>query len=149
LSVGSEKSLEELQKEYDELPEQFPSSTTAEISASLKVDLGPLWRWTVACSAGYGLGASLIEPPQQDDYKESPLHPVLLDNCFITMLLPLERYKKIIEPHLPFAIDRLSWFRAPEGAVRCLVKAHSDQDITQGVISSDLIIWDDQGVVAE
>jgi acyl transferase domain-containing protein/acyl carrier protein len=94
---------------------------------------------------GAGVAVATLVPSFPDAYDIGPLPPILLDNGFGVTLLESLLASGDGTPRLPFAVERLRWWRAPSGRVRCgAVQSELGSD------ASDFTLVDeDGGVVAE
>jgi acyl transferase domain-containing protein/pimeloyl-ACP methyl ester carboxylesterase/acyl carrier protein len=126
-------------------PVNFAAAVFDRLSA-MQIEWGPLWRWLRDGRVGAGLSLSTLAPtyPRANDL--APVHPCLLDNGFATVLLggglsdPEDA-----TPRVPFGVDRLRWWRAPEGSVRCRTATRPN---THGM--TDFVLVDESGgMVAE
>ncbi|MCX4246643.1 type I polyketide synthase [Paraliomyxa miuraensis] len=120
----------------------------AKLSAQ-HIDWGPKWRWMERAHVGGEVAIAELSAPGSAA-RSAPLHPCLLDNGFgATTLWSVEREPNDDVPQLPFAVERLRWWRAPTGRGRCGTIARLAQGTDQSSVS-DLVLWDETGtVVAE
>jgi acyl transferase domain-containing protein/acyl carrier protein len=114
--------------------------------SAMQIEWGPLWRWLRAGRAGAGCSVSTLGLTYPSAHNEGPLHPALLDNGFAASLLALGvTDPKNSTPRLPFAVERLRWWRAPRGSVRCALVSRSQT----GDVTDFVLVDEDDGVVAE
>ena len=111
------------------------------------IDWGPTWRRIERALASDTRALAELAPSSAAD---APLHPCLLDNSFgATTFCASAREAEDSVPRLPFAIDRLRWWRPAGGPIRCGVIAHPAQE-SADVSMSDVVLWDERGeIVAE
>ena len=122
-----------------------PSAAVFERLSAMQIEWGPLWRWLRDGHIGGGVSVSTLAPTYPRAHDVAPLHPCLVDNGFATMLLgglddPMDG-----TPRVPFGVDRLRWWRAPRGVVRCgaVARPHTDG-------GADFVLVDEKGgTVAE
>ncbi|MEP7121034.1 MAG: alpha/beta fold hydrolase [Byssovorax sp.] len=113
--------------------------------SAMQIDWGPLWRWLRHGRGGAGVSLSTLTPTYSSAHQAAPLHPGLLDNGFATTLLGHLSESADSTPWLPFAVERLRWWRVPRGSVTCGTLTRS-----LGIGTTDLVLVDeDGGVVAE
>jgi acyl transferase domain-containing protein len=112
--------------------------------AEMRVAWGPRWRWITEAHLGPDISVATLAPSYPGAHAVAPLHPALLDNAFATSLLASLLAPGDGTARLPFAVDRLRWFRAPTGAVRTVGVPQGGVDVSDFVL-----IGEDDGVVAE
>jgi polyketide synthase 12/epothilone polyketide synthase D len=129
---------------------KIPVDEIYDALAGIQVEWGPQWRWTTDAQQGDGIVVTTLTPPSTSAHTVGPLHPVLLDNCFGSVVSALSKNGSDDTPELPFAVRRLFWQRAPVGAVRCCAIQQPAPQGAEGGKSSDFVVWDEAGaVVAE
>ena len=113
------------------------------------IDWGPQWRWMTRARVDAEVAVAELSAPGPVD-RAAPLHPCVLDNSFgATNLWSVARALDEDVPQLPFAVERLRWWRAPVGTVRCGTIARTSRSTDDSSVS-DLVLWDETGeVVAE
>ncbi|MFT4978978.1 MAG: NADPH:quinone reductase-like Zn-dependent oxidoreductase/acyl carrier protein, partial [Myxococcota bacterium] len=99
------------------------------------VDWGPGWRWLSAATSGDGEALTTLRPPESV-VLSVPLHPVLLDNAFVSGLLLQDATDTT--PRLPFSIQKLH-FRRTLTAATCHVRRSGTGE------QLDLDLLDDRG----
>jgi pimeloyl-ACP methyl ester carboxylesterase/NAD(P)-dependent dehydrogenase (short-subunit alcohol dehydrogenase family) len=118
--------------------------------SALRIDWGPLWQWLQSVRSGPAASLADLVPTYPGAHDVAPLHPSLLDNSFGVGLLEglLQVGRDALDdgtPTLPFAVERLRWWRAPRGTVRCAGTSRQ-----RAVDVADIVLVDDDGsVVAE
>ena len=113
----------------------------------VRIDWGPLWRWMQDARTGDDASVALLVPTYPGAHSVAPLHPSLLDNGFAAGLLS-EELSADRTPSLPFAIERLRFWRAPTGKVRFGGVARAKSGPDTSVV--DFVLEDESGgVIAE
>ncbi len=114
--------------------------------SAMQIEWGPLWRWLRDARVGADLSWSTLAPTYPRAHDVAPVHPCLLDNGFGTMLLGGgQSDPEDGTPRVPFGVDRLRWWRAPEGSVRCRTALRPNMNG-----ATDFILVDERGaMVAE
>ena len=127
----------------DATTEVDPEDVFGRLSA-MRIDWGPRWRWVTAAQTGPAVSVATLTPTYPGAHAVAPLHPCLVDNAFAVSLLDSLLTPGNGTPRLPFAVDRLRWFRAPVGAVRVVGVPQGGVDV-----SDFALIGEDGQVVAE
>jgi acyl transferase domain-containing protein/pimeloyl-ACP methyl ester carboxylesterase len=117
-------------------------ATVLEKLSAMQIDWGPLWQWLREGRGGAGVSLSTLIPPYSRAHDVAPLHPGLLDNGFATTMLGNLSDPEDRTPRLPFALERLRWWRAPHGTVTCGAVARSSASVV-----TDFVLVDEDGVV--
>ncbi|KYG01629.1 hypothetical protein BE21_56400, partial [Sorangium cellulosum] len=88
--------------------------------SAVQIGWGPLWRWLHDGRVGEEALLATLVPTYPNAYDVAPLHPILLDNGFaVSVLATRSEPDDDGTPRLPFAVERVRWWRAPVGRVRC------------------------------
>ncbi|HRI68142.1 MAG TPA: SDR family NAD(P)-dependent oxidoreductase, partial [Polyangium sp.] len=140
---GALPSRDELERHIDHVVDM--ASVFAKLQ-DMNIAWGPLWQWLQKGRTGMDIATAELMATYPGAQAAAPLHPSMIDNGFaITMLPMLERFQDTT-PQLPFAVERLRWWRAPTGIVRCGAIVRSSEKSTE-VTVADLVLWDDTGAV--
>ena len=111
----------------------------------VQIDWGPLWQWMRDARVGAGCSLSTFVPTLPKAHDLGPLHPCLMDNCFGAIMLGDLHVPNDGTARVPFALERLRWWRAPSGSIRCGARYRPRTD---GVM--DAVLADEDGnVLAE
>jgi epothilone polyketide synthase D len=116
-------------------------------AAMTRVEWTPLWRRIRALRCGDGASLSDIQPLPSDS-SEGPLHPVLLDNGVGTALLPIYADAEGERTLVPFAMERLRFWRSPSGPLRCAATLRAVPSMGDAHVA-DFSLRDAEGMVAE
>ncbi len=85
-----------------------------------EIHWGPLWQWLQDGRIGATGASAALVPTYAGAHDLGPLHPCLLDNGFgLSVLGSFLGAAVDGTPRLPFAMERLRWWAAPRGVVRC------------------------------
>nr|ADB12491.1 EpoD [Sorangium cellulosum] len=88
--------------------------------SAVRIGWGPLWRWLQDGRVGDEASLATLVPTYPNAHDVAPLHPILLDNGFaVSLLATRSEPEDDGTPPLPFAVERVRWWRAPVGRVRC------------------------------
>ena len=113
--------------------------------AAVNIVWGPLWKWTQEAFAGEGLpegGLVKLAPPGGMVAGDAPLHPVVIDNGFAASGIAVKGSGEDDTPQLPFAVDRIAWYRQASGPLWCY---NRPLEVTEENSRFDLQFWDESG----
>ncbi|XYI03831.1 type I polyketide synthase [Sorangium sp. So ce1128] len=133
-----------------EATEATPLEALFEGMASLQIAWGPRWRWLREAYTGRDAALVRIAPEGGATDRESPLHPVLIDNSFVAALaevLSPSRCEQDRAPYLPWAIQEVRWHGQARGEAFCLGRLRGRDAASAEARVSDLLLLDGSGQV--
>lgn len=113
------------------------------------VEWGKSWRWTETITLSSESSLAYIKAPEDLTYTEAPMHPVMMDNAFVSGLpvfgeQDLKHTGKT--PLLPFALEKITLYQSVKGPV--WVQAYPRKiDHLSGNDTAivDLTFWNEEG----
>jgi len=126
-------------------PQHLDQEALLAALSAVQIAWGPRWCCMHEAQVGKDAAVARLQPAFASAFDVAPLPPTILDNGFGLSLFDSLLRPGDGTPRLPFAVERLTWWRAPTGAVRCSTTPRS-----QAPDVSDILLCDADGeAVAE